>query len=113
MLTATRPTSASADFPGYCQVRSLTGFGLDYEQPIGAVAAKKLLPPDAELPKMGYEVVLHQIREFDSVHPLWGFTIATLTLQNISGQLVLASSSHTKDRWETVFGLLLKPAAKQ
>lgn len=97
----------------FFQFRGLTGFGLDYEQPIGRVSAKKLLPAGVELPRMGYEVVLRHIRERDSLNSRCGFTTGILTLQNVSGQLVLASSTHRWGLWPTVFELSLTPTAQQ
>lgn len=113
MATTNHATRTPLAFTGLGQFRGLTGLGLDYEQPIGRVSAKKLLPAGAELPKAGYEVVLRHIREGDSVDPRYGLTTGMLTLQNVSGQLVLASSTHRWGLWPAVFELPLKPAAQQ
>ena len=78
--------------------KSISGYGVDYELAIGPSKAKELLGNlnQGDLPKMGYEVILK--KKVDG---------AVLSLQNVSGQLVLASISHETNKWEDVFGVSL------
>jgi hypothetical protein len=69
--------------------KSITGFGLDFEEVCSKFCVKKL---GFQQPRMGYE--LHVANE--GMH--------RLVLQNLSGTLVLASPTTPKIQWTDVFG---------
>lgn len=79
--------------------RSLSGYGIDYELPIGRAAAKRLLA-GVGIPRMGYEVVL---RSSGRPGVFEVRMLRELALQNISGTLVLASCTHPVSDWEAAF----------
>lgn len=95
MRTATSCTRALPALP-----RSLSGYGIDYELPIGRAAAKRLLA-GVDIPRMGYEVVL---RSSGRPGVFEVRVLRELALQNISGTLVLASCTHPVSDWESTFG---------
>lgn len=86
---------------------SLSGYGEDYEFPLSAAKAKKVLvgmklAPDLEaakslLPRMGWE------RDVKRVPVDLGE--ARLVLQNICGSYVLATTYGPRDCWEHTFGI--------
>lgn len=83
----------------YVAPRSLSGYGIDYELPIGRAAAKRLLA-GVDIPRMGYEVVL---RSSGRPGVFEVRMLRQLALQNISGTLVLASCTHPVADWEAAF----------
>lgn len=95
MRTATSCTRAMPTLP-----RSLSGYGIDYELPIGRAAAKRLLA-GVDIPRMGYEVIL---RSSGRPGVFEVRMLRELALQNISGTLVLASCTHPVADWEQAFG---------
>lgn len=77
------------------QTHSITGYGVDYERPIGALAAVRILAP-FPIPRMGYETDVASNRDE------YGF-VRRLVVQNISGRFVLASAQAKRDEWANVF----------
>jgi hypothetical protein len=85
---------------------SLSGFGLDYERPIGAAKAVRLLEQAygqgkaPHLPKIGWQVDVRRLPDpgdnrFENI----------LVLMNVSGKYLLASHTTQRFVWEEVFGL--------
>lgn len=83
----------------YVAPRSLSGYGIDYELPIGRAAAKRLLA-GVDIPRMGHEVVL---RSSGRPGVFEVRMLRELALQNISGTLVLASCTNPVSDWEAAF----------
>ncbi len=72
---------------------SISGFGLDYEQPIGLKTASRLLG-EKPLPRMGYEIEV--VTKSDSQE--------SLRLGNFSGSLVLFSLQ-PKSEWMRLYSI--------
>lgn len=81
--------------------RSITGFGLEYEHPVGKKVAIQLAGM-YPLPRMGYEITV-----------AIGADRSLLKLQNISGQFVLACNSWPTSHWADVFGIAVKQKEKE
>ena len=78
-------------------MKSITGFGLDYELQISASRAREIMKPHA-IPRMGHETTVKGSRD--------EFGLRTqLVVQNISGTYVLASSSYPRSLWDEKFGV--------
>ena len=77
-------------------IKSLSGYGADFEQRISTAKAAKLLHP-FPLPKMGHETLLVVGKKYSSTHCLY--------IQNISGTYVLACSSAKQVDWNSIFGV--------
>ena len=78
--------------------QSITGYGLDREQPISRNRAKELAGPFA-LPRLGHELQIAARKD------QWGFW-CDIWLQNVGGRYVLASTCYTKDKWPEMFGIV-------
>jgi hypothetical protein len=79
-------------------VKSISGFGVDWELPISEKQSKALIH---DVPQMGYEIFVCAGNTGLNKHHLY--------VQNVSGHLVLACSSLPRSYWKEVF---LCPALK-
>ena len=78
-------------------MKSITGFGSDYELQISANRAREILKPHP-LPGIGHETTVKGSKDE------FGFR-TQLVVQNISGTYVLASSSYPKSLWDEQHGV--------
>ena len=76
---------------------SLSGYGQDFEATIGKVTAQKLAGM-YPLPRIGYEITVAIAPD-----PVWSGFKFRMHLQNICGQLVLASTNVKRSDWPEIF----------
>lgn len=81
-------------------MKSITGFGLDYESQISKARAQAILGPANPLPRMGYETDVLTVS--DAEHPSFK---NRLVIQNISGTYMLASPNLKRKDWLRIFGV--------